>query len=65
MRQIATLCFHSEIAPPMTSNEVAVAWDVAGQLKLTPMTSEQISEWSRSRLPVFAPNLVTIPFNEP
>lgn len=58
VRRIATLCFESEIAPLMTSNEVAVAWDEAGRLKLTPMTSEQISEWSRNRLPMFAPNAV-------
>ena len=58
VRRIATLCFESEIAPLMTSNEVAVAWDEAGRLKLTPMTSEQVLEWSRNRLPMFAPNSV-------
>lgn len=58
VRRIAKLCFESEIAPLLTSNEVSTAWEEAARLKLTPMTSEQIMDWSRSRLPMFAPDAV-------
>lgn len=58
VRRIASLCFASEVVPQNTSNEVGAAWEEAGRLKLTPMTGEQVLEWSTSRLPTFPPNTV-------
>ena len=58
VRQIVSQSFESEIVPLSTSNEVAVAWEEAGRLRLTPMTGEQVLEWSRQRLPMFSPNAV-------
>ncbi|MEZ5947644.1 MAG: sigma factor-like helix-turn-helix DNA-binding protein [Planctomycetaceae bacterium] len=56
--RIAKLCFESDVAPLLTSNEVSTAWEEAARLKLTPMTSDQIMDWSRSRLPLLAPDAV-------
>jgi hypothetical protein len=58
VHRIAKLCFESEIAPLLTSNDVSTAWEEAARLKLTPMTSEQIMDWSRNRLPMFTPDAV-------
>jgi hypothetical protein len=56
--KLVKLCFESDIAPSLTSTEVSGAWEEAARLKLTPMTSEQILEWSRSHLPAYDPAAV-------
>jgi hypothetical protein len=58
VRRVANLCFESEIDLLITPNEVSVAWEEAARLKITPMTSEQITDWSLNRLPMFSPYAV-------
>ncbi len=58
VRRIASLCFESEAILQTDSNDVVSAWDEAGRLKLTPMTGEQVLEWSKNRLPTFPPGAV-------
>lgn len=55
VQQILGRCFESTLATTNSREEVLVAWEETGRNKLTPMTVEQIHQWSGHRLPMLAP----------
>ena len=58
VRQIACHCFDSTLSAVDSHDEALLAWEEAGRNKLTPMTAEQIHQWSGRRLPLLAPSAV-------
>ena len=58
VQQVVARCFESTLAAANSREEALVAWDEAGRNKLTPLTVEQIHQWSGRRLPRLAPSAV-------